>query len=298
MDLKKIKKLSMGDLIIIIVLTLIALITLYPFLNSLAVSLNDASDTSRGGINLIPRKLTLDNYKVIFRNSTLYSALGITVLRTIIGTATSVFCTAMLAFGLSKANLKGRKFYMTLCLITMYFNGGLIPFYLLIRSLKLIDHFPVYVIPYLISIFNMIIMLSYFRSIPASIEESATIDGAGIFKIFFSIIIPLSKPTLAVIAMYNAVFHWNSWFDASIYVTKESLKPVQSILVGIINSTKFSEAIANSGAGAGQLNAMKVINVRSVTTATMIVTIIPIVMIYPFFQRYFIQGIMIGSVKG
>lgn len=293
------KKIRFFDIAVVIILLIIAAIMLFPFLNSLAVSLNDANDTARGGITIYPRKFTFSNYKIIFDNSNLYTAFGITVLRTVIGTATSLICTAMLAYGLSKSYLKGRKFYMTMALVTMYFNGGLIPFYLLIKTLGLTNKFAVFVVPYLISIFNMIILMTYFKSIHPSIEESATIDGAGQFTIFWKIILPLSKPVLAVIAMYNAVFHWNSWFDASIFITvKANLRPLQSILVGIINSTKFAEAIANSGAGASQLNALKIVNIRSITAATMIITILPIAMIYPFFQRYFIQGIMIGSVKG
>ncbi len=293
------KKITAFDIIAVIMLLIMAIVMLFPFLNSLAVSLNDANDTARGGLTIYPRKFTLSNFKIIFDNSNLYSAFGITLLRTVIGTVTSLICTAMLAYGLSKNYLKGRKIYMTMSLVTMYFNGGLIPSYLLIKTIGLTNKFGVYIIPYLINVFNMIIIMTYFKSIHPSIEESATIDGAGQFTIFCKIILPLSKPVLAVIAMYNAVFHWNSWFDASIYITtKESLKPLQSILVGIINSTKFAEAIANSGAGASQLNALKIVNIRSITAATMIVTIVPIALIYPFFQRYFIQGIMIGSVKG
>ncbi len=286
------------DIIIYVILILLAIITLYPFLNSLAISLNDANDTARGGIGIIPRKFTFQNYLVIAKNHLLYDAYLVTILRTAVGTAGSVLATGMLSYGMSKPYLKGRRIYMTLCIITMYFSGGLIPYYLLIRELHLTNNFLVYIIPNLISVWNMIIMITYFKGLPESIEESAKIDGAGAFTIFFRIVMPVSAPIIATIALFNCVFHWNSWFDASIFITDQKLKPVQSILMSIINSSKFAEEISKAGPAATQLSRMNLINVRSVTMATMIVTIVPIIMVYPFLQKYFVKGIMIGSIKG
>ena len=293
---KKISDLFL-DSFIFFSLILLAFVTLYPFLNSLAISLNKADDTALGGITIYPRKFTIDNYKIIFSNPTLFRAYIITISRTLIGAASSVLATAMFAFGMSKSYLKGKKFYMTMCIITMYFNGGLIPSYMLIRTLGLTNNFLVYIIPNLVSVFNMIIMRTFFRSIPEAIEESAKIDGASLFRIFFKIIFPLSTPIIATIALFNGVFHWNSWFDAAIYITDQKLKPVQSILVSVINASRFQEALAKAGAAAEHLGRMNKINSRSLTMATMVTTVIPIIMVYPFLQKYFIKGIMIGSVK-
>ncbi len=284
--------------IVMLALALIAFITLFPFFNTLAVSFNKAYDTARGGVYFWPREWTLENYKVIFAFPDLYSSFLVTVGRTVLGSFVSLLCTGMFAYGLSKSYLKGRKVYMTLSIITLYFSGGLIPSYLLIRSLGLIDNFLVYILPYAVGVYNMIIMRTYFRSIPDAMEESARIDGAGVFSIFFRIIVPLSGPIIATMILFNAVFQWNSWFDANIYINKQSLKPLQSILIRIIASTRTDEAIQSAGAGANILQAQKVINIRSITASTMIVTVAPILFVYPFVQKYFVKGVMIGAVKG
>ena len=283
---------------VMLALALIAFITLFPFFNTLAVSFNKAYDTARGGVYFWPREWTLENYKVIFAFPDLYSSFLVTVGRTALGSLVSLLCTGMFAYGLSKSYLKGRKVYMTLSIITLYFSGGLIPSYLLIRSLGLIDNFLVYILPYAVGVYNMIIMRTYFRSIPEAMEESARIDGAGVFSIFFRIIVPLSGPIIATMILFNAVFQWNSWFDANIYINKQSLKPLQSILIRIIASTRTDEAIQSAGAGANILQAQKVINIRSITASTMIVTVAPILFVYPFVQKYFVKGVMIGAVKG
>lgn len=286
------------DAVIYAVLILLAVVTLYPFLTTLAISFNDADDTARGGITVFPRSFTIENYKVIFTNQGLFQSYAITVLRTLIGGTASTFMTGMFAYGMSKSHLKGRKVYMALCVVSMYFSGGLIPFYLLIKNLHLTNNFLVYIIPNLISVYNMIIMMTYFRSIPPGLEESAKIDGANQLKIFTRIILPVSAPIIATIALFNGVFQWNSWFDASLYITKQNLKPVQSLLISIIDSSRFQEALAKAGLSAEQLGRSNKINVRSITMSTIVVTILPIVMAYPFLQKYFIKGIMIGSIKG
>lgn len=291
------------DIANIIVMLVILAAVLYPFLNSVAISLNDANDTTRGGITIFPRIFTLRNYELIFTNPKIYDAYFITISRTVIGTITALFFTSILAYGLSHTNLKGRTFYIILCIIPMYFGGGLIPTYFLIRSMKLINNFWVYIIPGFVGIWNMLLMKTYFQGLPISLEESARIDGASYLTIFFKIILPISTPIIATIALFVGVGQWNSWFDAAIYVTKQNLKPMQNVLLSIISEAKFAESLAQSASNAGgALNAnigkgMKV-NVRSITMATMFVTILPIIMVYPFLQRYFVKGIMIGSIKG
>jgi len=292
------KKNLISEIVIYFVLIAVAFVTLFPFINTLAISLNKAYDTSQGGIYLYPRLFTLENYIIIFQHPDLKQGFIVTIARTIIGTVASLIFTAMFAYGLSKSNLKGKKVYMGLSIITMYFGGGMIPYYLLLRQMNLLDNFLVYILPNLIGVFNMIIMRTYFKQLPEALEESAKMDGAGTFTVFFKIVIPLSAPILATIALFSGVFHWNSWFDANLFVSEQNLKPLQMVLVKIINSTRIDSALAEAGAGAQSLARQKVVNIRSVTASTIMITIIPIIMIYPFLQRFFVKGIMIGAVKG
>ena len=212
-----------------------------------------------------------------------------------------VLMTGMLAFAISRTNLVGKKVYAMLCLIPMYFGGGLMPTYFLILSLGLKNNFLVYIIPALVNLWNMILMRSYFQSLPEALEESALIDGANYITLFFKIYFPLSTPIIATIALYFGVQHWNDWFQANLYITQDYLKPMQNVLLAIVNEAKFAEQMSSAGMGVtidGNALKGKQTNVRSITMATMFVTIIPIIIVYPFLQRYFVKGIMIGSVKG
>ncbi|MCL1795583.1 MAG: carbohydrate ABC transporter permease [Clostridia bacterium] len=300
-------KKPIGDIVLMtlvyVTMAIMLVVTLYPFLNSLAISLNNADDTTRGGVTFYPRVFTMRNYQTIFRNEKIYTAYIITIARTLIGTATGLFFTSILAFALAHKQLAGRKFYTIFCLIPMYFSGGIIPMYMLIRSLGLLNNFWVYIVPNLVNLWNMILMRSYFQSLPEALEESARIDGARYWGVYWRIIFPISTPIIATICLYIGVFHWNSWYDAAYYVImRQDLKPMQTVLLSIINEAAFAERIAANAGGAaidmGNIGRGKVVNVRSITMATMIVTILPIVMVYPFIQRYFIKGIMIGSLKG
>ena len=302
---KMVAKKSVGDYVVltlmVVIMVVVFVATLYPFLNSLAISLNYADDTILGGITIFPRKFTLDNYKNIFNNPTIWRAYGITFARTIIGTVGGLLITGSLSFALSRKNLVGRKLYTMLCLIPMYFSGGLIPSYFLIKTLGLTNNFLVYILPALMNVWNMILMRSYFQSVPEALEESARIDGANYFTIFFKIYWPVSTPIIATIALYFGVAQWNDWYTTYVYVTDENLRPMTSVLLTIINEASFAGRMAAQGVDAsviGQASAGRAVNVRSITMATMITSIVPIVAIYPFLQRYFIKGIMIGSIKG
>lgn len=298
------EKKVVSDYVIIISMVVIMVVvfvtTLYPFLNSLAISFNHADDTILGGITVYPRVPTIANYKQIFTNPTIWKAYGITFARTIIGAAGGLVVTGAMAFGLSRKNLVFRKFYTFFCLIPMYFGGGLIPTYFLIQTLGLRNNFLVYIIPNLVNIWNMILMRSYFQSVPDALEESSRIDGANYITIFFKIYWPVSTPIIATIALYFGVYHWNDWFMPNIYITNTDLKPMTSVLLSIISEAAFAERMAAAGAGAfvGDASKGKQTNVRSITMATMITSIVPIVAIYPFLQRYFLKGIMVGSIKG
>ena len=292
------------DTIFTVVIILVFVLTLYPFLNSLAISLNDADDTLKGGISIYPRVFTLRNYELVFTNPKIWRAYFITISRTVLGTVGGLLITGGMGFAMSRTNLVARKFYVIFCLVPMYIGGGLVPTFFVMRELGLLNNFWVYVIPCLVNLWNMILMRSNFAAQPEALEESARIDGANYLTIFFKIYWPISTPIIATIALYFGVQHWNSWYDASVYIDNQDLKPMQSVLMSIVNEAKFAESMAAQSGGsvnAGDVANMakgKSTNVRSITMATMIVTIIPVLIVYPFLQRYFVKGIMIGSVKG
>lgn len=280
------------DVLIVILMCAICFITIYPIWYVIVNSFNDGADAMRGGIFWWPRVFSLENYKTVFKDSSILTAFGVTVLRTLVGTVLNVFFTAMVAYGLSKTRLIGRNFYLTMGIITMMFNGGLIPTFLLYKNLNLLDNFLVFVIHAMFSFYNAIIFMSFFREIPASLEESAEIDGANDFLIFLRIILPLSKPVLATIALFSGVYHWNDYFSGVIYINKPSLQPIQTYLYRMV-----------AEAGSNQMAAQTADVVKSTTSmslklATMVVTTLPIVCVYPFLQKYFVKGMMIGAVKG
>ena len=292
------------DTIFTIVIILVFVMTLYPFLNSLAISLNDADDTLRGGITIYPRVFSLRNYELVFTNPKIWKAYLVTISRTVLGTVGGLLVTGGMGFAMSRTGLVARKFYVIFCLIPMYIGGGLVPTYFVMRELGLLDSFWVYIIPCLVNLWNMILLRSNFAAQPAALEESALIDGANYITIFFKIYWPISTPIIATIALYFGVQHWNSWYDASVYINNPDLKPMQTVLMSIVNEAKFAEQMAAMSGGAvsaGDLANMskgKAVNVRSITMSTMIITIIPVLIVYPFLMRYFVKGIMIGSVKG
>mgnify|MGYP000852727085 CR=1 FL=1 len=290
------------DFFNILLFLLLTIMFVYPFINVLVVSLNEPYDAMRGGLYLWPRKFSFENYKMVLSDPSIYNAYMITIARTLIGTITHVFCTAIFAYGLSKNELMFRKFYLIICTIPMFFGGGLIPSFLLIRSLGLVNSFWVYIIPGLISVWHMLIMKSFYKGIPDSLEEAAKIDGCSDFKIFFRIVAPLSFSCFAAIALFKGVEHWNSWFDAYIYVNDEKLLPMQTILMRIINQSASNQMpLARGTAEAASQSTggeSKEVTPESIRYATMIISIGPIILIYPFLQKYFVKGVLIGSVKG
>ncbi|NMM54425.1 ABC transporter permease subunit [Paenibacillus aquistagni] len=295
-------RLGTGDRIMIVFiytfLILLGFSTFYPFWNGLVISFNQGTDTSMGGITFWPREFTFENYAVVFKDERLMRGFFISVLRTIAGTIGAILCTAIFAYGMSKADLIGKKYYMIMCIITMYFGGGLIPTFFLIRGLGLVNTFWVYIIPGLISVWNMIIFRTFFRGLPAGLEESAKMDGCGNWGTFFRIVIPLSGPVIATLSLFTAIAHWNDWFAPSIYVSNEKLLPIQTILRQILDSNIVSEQTANlDSASQARMSAMKSVTSRSLTMATMMVATIPIICVYPFVQKYFVKGVLVGSLK-
>mgnify|MGYP005788939009 FL=1 len=277
----------------LVLLTAFCILILYPVWYIVVLSFNEGADAMLGGIYFWPRKFTLQNYRAVFQENAIVQSFLVTIARTVLGTATSVFFTAMVSFAYSKARLIGRNFYLTMGTVTLIFNGGLIPTFLLIRDLHLYDSFWVYIIPSLFGFYNCIIFMSFFRTLPPALEESAMIDGANEFQQFIKIILPLSKPILATIALFTAVGHWNDYFTGVIYIQNPDLIPIQTYLYRIVaeaGSVKIQTDVQGLQERANSTQALKL--------ATMVVTTLPIVCVYPFLQKYFVKGVMIGAVKG
>ncbi|MDD7739644.1 MAG: carbohydrate ABC transporter permease [Lachnospiraceae bacterium] len=295
MNTKKLKKIKTFDVVNALVMIVICFCMVYPVWYVIVNSLSEGTEVLKGGIYWWPRKFCIKNYTAVFESSEIFTAFGITILKTVIGTVTSVFFTAMVAYGLSKTYLVGRKIFMMLGVITMFFSGGLIPYFLVIKSLGMLDSFWVYIIPSLFSFYNAIIFMTFFRNIPAELEESAKIDGTNDFVIFLRIILPVSTPVIATIALFNGVGQWNDYFTGVIYITnKQYLVPIQTFLYKVISESSSTRITANMPASVRS----SMVTSTTVKYATMVVTTFPIVCVYPFLQKYFVQGIMVGSVKG
>jgi putative aldouronate transport system permease protein len=274
------------------VILLIGVFTLYPFINILALSLNDANDAMRGGIYLWPRVFTIRNYAEVFRYNGLLESFGISVLRTVVGTTVSVLSTSMLAYTLSRKDFSARKVITVLFVITMYAHGGLIPEYLVIKMLGLYNNFLVYILPGLIGVFYILLIRTFITSLGSALQESAMIDGANDLVIFFRIIFPLCAPVIATVALYCAVGQWNSWFDTYIYTKGDTLSTLQFQMVKIMQQTTLSRSASHIDAS----NAPKVSPEAIRMTITIIATI-PILVVYPFLQKYFVKGMTIGAIK-
>lgn len=287
---------KMASVFNVVILTVLSLSIILPFLKVLALSFNDGKDASLGGITFWPRQFSLANYAEVFSNPDILSGLKITLFRTIVGTLLSVFLTAMAAYALKKKDLPGRNVFTLLIVFTMLFNGGLVPYYMVLKTLHLTNSIWVFIIPTLYSAWNIILIRTFFQSIDGSLEESAKIDGANDFQILFRLIMPLSMPVLSVICLFNAVMHWNDWFSGVFYVNKESLRPLQTILQQMLTSAEAMRK--NLSMNLGATDPRLSVTGESMKMATVMVSVLPIACIYPFIQKYFVQGIMIGSVKG
>ena len=291
-------KLSVWDVVFYIFLYLFMLIfcivTIYPVLNTLAISFNDGVDAMRGGVHLWPRIFTTQNYSAVLALRNIGRGAVISVLRTVLGTIFAVAANALLAFIVSQKNFVFRSQLSLFWVITMYVNGGMIPVMLLYRNLHLTNSFWVYVIPGMISGFNMLVMRTYMEGLPDSLQEAAQIDGAGYMKIFLSVVSPLCKPIYATIALFVAVGQWNSWFDTMLYNRMaDQYTTLQYELMKMLSAVTSLKGNAGAATTGTQVNITPV----SVRAAATIITMAPIVMLYPFLQRYFVAGLTIGGVK-
>ncbi|MDR9745529.1 carbohydrate ABC transporter permease [Paenibacillus sp. FSL F4-0087] len=293
-------KLSAGDRILKIViyalLSILAFITFYPFWNSLVLSLNVGSDTSSGGITFWPRQFTLENYAVVFQEKNIYNAYLITILRTVIGTVCALLFTSLFAYAMSKKGIMFKKTYMILAVITMFFSGGIIPYFILVYHLQLYDTFLFLVLHGMVNVYNMIIFRTFFMELPDGLEESAKMDGCSNFGVFFRIVLPVSGPVMATLGLFTAVFLWNDWFIPAVFISNQNLIPLQTLLVQIINAGTTASLMTNLNSYA-QSMVQNTVTVKSLQMATMMVATLPILMIYPFLQKYFVKGVLVGSLK-
>lgn len=292
------RRISAGHLVIVIVLTLLTGLFLFPFWNAYVYAFNDGVDSARGGLYLWPRIFTINNIIAAFTTENLTGAFLISVFRTVVGTATHLLCTSLLGYALSKKKMPGHSVLTFYFFITMLFSGGMIPFFILLKELNLINNILVYVVPGLYSFWNAIIFRSFFDTIPSSIEESAEMDGASVLRIFFRLILPLSGPVFATIGLFTAIGHWNDWFSGTFYVNRIKLQPLQTVLQRMITELDVMKDLGRSGQTENIARLTRSITPNSIRYAVLVITVTPIIMIYPFVQKYFVKGIMLGAVKG
>ena len=286
--LRKTTSFSVSGTVIIFILVLIALITLYPFVYTLAGSFNDGTDFEKGGVWLFPRVFTLDNYTAVFSDYRLWIGLGNTVLRTVVGTTAALIVTSCVAYAMSQRELPCKRFFRVFNVITMFFSGGIVPFFLVVNILGLYDNFLVYILPSLYSVYNMIVISTFFRGIGQGVREAAILDGASEMRIWWSVFMPMSTPVLATVGLWIAVMHWNSYLPTLLYTSKdESMWTLQYYLMRIIKDAALPEGDAVN----------ENVTAQTISFAAMVIAMIPIVCVYPFLQKYFAKGAALGSLK-
>ena len=282
--------------IIYLIIILLCLAILLPCLNVLVLSFNDGKDAARGGIWFWPRQLTLDNFREVFKDGSIMGAYGISIARTVIGTFLSLMVTTLAGYALKQKDLPGRTVLTMLITFTMLFDGGMIPKYIQYKNLHLLNSFWVYVVPSLVSVTYLLMVRTFFEGIPDSLEESAKLHGCGFFKIYTKIMMPLSKPVIAVVGLYTAVNHWNDWFSGAFYMSDTAKWPVQTVLQNMLTKAMNAQQNVETVAQALAQNAATTTS-DSLKMAAVVVTTVPILCVYPFIQKYFAQGSMIGAVK-
>ncbi|REK75232.1 carbohydrate ABC transporter permease [Paenibacillus paeoniae] len=278
-------------------LLLLFIVTFFPFWHIFILSLNDASDPTYGQFMLWPTEFSLDSYKTVLKDSEILNSIGVTVARTVIGVPLTLACISMLAYSLSKRELVGWRSINLFFVFTMYFSGGLIPTYMVVRSLNLIDSFWVFIFPGIMSIFWMILVRTYMEGLPKEMEEAAQLEGANDIQIFLKVIIPVCIPVLATITLFSAIVHWNAWYDSYIYTYNPNLKTLSAVLVKILNQFQTNDMLSAAQQLANEQRKMPVSSESIRMTVTMVATL-PIILMYPLLQKYLLKGMLIGAVKG
>lgn len=284
------------DIVVYAMLLLIVVVCFYPFWYIFILSINNALDSMKGGVYLWPRVITLESYRAVLGNSDMLHAAWISIARTAVGSVFSLFFTTLLAYGISKKDVPGCKAISIFFIFTMYFGGGLIPYYMVLKAVGLIDSFWVYIIPGAISVYNMILVRIYIETLPTEMEESAKLDGANDIVILFRIILPLCTPVLATVTLLFAVSQWNSWFDTNLFVYSRDLVTLQFLLVQILGQFVQGNTQAQAAILAQAAN-RRAVSPDSIRMATTMIATVPIILVYPFLQKYFTKGIMLGAVK-
>ncbi len=278
-----------------IFMTLFAFVTFYPFWYVFIASLNTGRDFARGGVYLIPRDFTLENYSLAFQNSQIFKSLTISVGRTVLGVILGLLFTALMAYALCIKTLPGRSFFSFFFYFTTIFGGGMVPYYILLRDLGLNKSFWLYVIPSIYNFFNFLIMRTSFAAVPLEIRESAQLDGASEPRILFQLYVPLSTAILATVALFIGVGHWNDWFTGAYYQSRVDLYPAATLLQKLLNEASSTIKVGQETASTGSLQSY---TSQSLQMAFVMILTMPIVVVYPFLQKYYVKGIMIGSIKG
>jgi putative aldouronate transport system permease protein len=274
------------------VLGVVALMALYPFVYTISMSLSSAAEAMRSGLHLYPRDISLTSFEMVLANPDIVSGFANSVLRTVSGTALTLFFTCLTAYPLARKELPYRGPLLFLILFTMIFSGGIVPNYLLIKNIGLIDSIWALILPHMLTAFNVIVMKNFFQSIPESLAESAKIDGASEINILARIYVPLSKPVLATVGLWTAVSHWNQWFDAMLYITSDENQVLQTFLQRIV----IESSVEMIEQGLVDPNVTQ-FTPETIKAATVVVTVLPMLLLYPFVQKYFVKGIMLGGVK-
>lgn len=290
----RLKQLDLFPYINALIMVVVCFVTLYPVWYALVISFNDGNDAMMGGIYWWPRVFSLESYRAMFSHQGILRSFLITIFRTVAGTVTHILFTGMVAYAFLQSKLPGRKVYMIIGVVTMFFNGGLIPTFLLVKNLGLIDNLLVYIFPSMFNFFHLLIFQAFFREIPASLQESAQIDGMSHFGTFARIILPLSLPVVATIALFHGVWHWNDFFTGIIFVNDMDLQPVATYLYRVIAQNQSSQMMVNMPANI----ARSAVTSQSIKMATMVAATFPIVLVYPFLQKYFVKGLLVGAIKG
>ena len=284
--------------VIIVILSLWSILCILPFIYILAVSLSSRSAVSAGIVTFWPVDFTLNSYAYLLQQSAFFVAFGISVARVLVGTAVCLAVTALAAYPLAFARkkLKGRRFYVCLILMCMFFNGGTVPTYCMIAAYGLVDSFWVLILPGALSPWNLILLVNFFRNVPNEMLEAAEIEGAGDYRILLQIVLPVSLPIIATITLLSVVGHWNNWFDAYLYMNNSSKWPLQTYIYNIMESFQKLEYNMQQYPPE-QIEEMLKSNDMTLRSAQIFISMIPILCVYPFMQRYFVQGILLGSVK-
>lgn len=284
------KKISAFNIFNYTLMVILCIVFIYPFIYTIAISFSGAKPIMEGKVLLYPKEFTLSAYQALFKNDNMIRSFIFTVELTVSGVFASIFATTFTAYPLSRTDFRGKNIFLNLIIFTMFFNGGLIPTYLLIKQIGLTNKMGSLIFPSLIDTFLLIIMLNYFRGLPVELEEAGKVEGANNFTIFLKIILPLSLPVLATLTIFYAVSYWNCFFSALMYIQSPKKYPLQVLLYQILSNT---DAITNGDdAGSNKVIA------ENLKGAIVIVTALPIVVIYPFLQKYFIKGATVGAVKG